>query len=382
MLMASSGRPRYGRIKSVVERGTSAFMPRTRSHVSWSEALLLSSALWLFMLLIFMPRILQRHGTDFGSIFMDSSTIVVSIGFAMILFALFKATLRLPLGRRVAVLLGGTIGIALVQTIFDLVFTGWVAENIQESWNALPRELAQAYEKAFRYILVFMVNVALFQLTFARRREFIQDRKLSDARTAAQQAQLMALRYQLNPHFLFNALNSISALIVTRRNEDAEKMTEKLSTFLRNSLSADPGRLVPLEEELSLIEEYLDIEGVRFGERLDVEIECEPDAGAALVPSFIVQPLVENAIKHGVAPSRAPVRIHIAAAVEGEDLCIEVENGTSPVVEEVSFGAGVGLKNIRRRLEAVYGKRASLDTEKLADRFVARICIPEVQRHG
>lgn len=382
MLMASSGRPRYGRIKSVVERGTSAFMPRTRSHVSWSEALLLSSALWLFMLLIFMPRILQRHGTDFGSIFMDSSTIVVSIGFAMILFALFKATLRLPLGRRVAVLLGGTIGIALVQTIFDLVFTGWVAENIQESWNALPRELAQAYEKAFRYILVFMVNVALFQLTFARRREFIQDRKLSDARTAAQQAQLMALRYQLNPHFLFNALNSISALIVTRRNEDAEKMTEKLSTFLRNSLSADPGRLVPLEEELSLIEEYLDIEGVRFGERLDVEIECEPDAGAALVPSFIVQPLVENAIKHGVAPSRAPVRIRIAAAVEGEDLCIEVENGTSPVVEEVSFGAGVGLKNIRRRLEAVYGKRASLDTEKLADRFVARICIPEVQRHG
>jgi hypothetical protein len=382
MLMASGERPRYGRTKSVVERGTSAFMPRIRSHVSWSEALLLSSALWLFMLLIFMPRILQRHGTDFGSIFMDSSTIVVSIGFAMILFALFNATLRLPLGRRIAVLLGGTIGIALVQTMFDLVFTGWIAENIQESWNALPRELAQAYEKAFRYILVFMVNVALFQLTFARRREFIQDRKLSDARTAAQQAQLMALRYQLNPHFLFNALNSISALIVTRRNEDAERMTEKLSTFLRNSLSADPGRLVPLEEELSLIEEYLDIEGVRFGERLDVEIECEPDAGAALVPSFIVQPLVENAIKHGVAPSRAPVRIRIAAAVEGEDLCIEVENGTSPVLEEASFGAGVGLKNIRRRLEAVYGKRASLDTEKLADRFVARICIPEVQRHG
>ena len=382
MLMASSGRPRYGRTKSVVERGTSAFMPRIRSHVSWSEALLLSSALWLFMLLIFMPRILQRHGTDFGSIFMDSSTIVVSIGFAMILFALFKATLRLPLGRRIAVLLGGTIGIALVQTMFDLIFTGWVAENIQESWNSLPRELAQAYEKAFRYILVFMVNVALFQLTFARRREFIQDRKLSDARAAAQQAQLMPLRYQLNPHFLFNALNSISALIVTRRNEDAEKMTEKLSTFLRNSLSADPGRLVPLEEELSLIEEYLDIEGVRFGERLDVEIECEPDAGAALVPSFIVQPLVENAIKHGVAPSRAPVRIRIAAAVEGEDLCIEVENGTSPVLEEASFGAGVGLKNIRRRLEAVYGKRASLDTEKLVDRFVARICIPEVQRHG
>ena len=382
MLMASDGLSHYGRIRSFVQRGSSAFMPSKKSHVSWSEALLLSSALWLFMLLIFMPRIIQRHGTDFGSIFMDSSTIVVSIGLAMLLFALFNATQRLPIGRRIGVLLGGTIAIALVQTVFDLIFTGWVAENIEESWYSLPRELNQAYEKAFRYLLVFLVNMALFQLTSARRREFIQDRQLSDARAAAQQAQLTALRYQLNPHFLFNSLNSISALIVTRRNEDAEKMTEKLSSFLRNSLSADPGRLVPLEEELSLIEEYLDIESVRFGERLDVEIECEPDAGAALVPSFIVQPLVENAIKHGVAPSRDPVRIRIGATVEGKDLCIEVENGTSPVLEEPSFGAGVGLKNIRRRLQAVYGRRASLDTEKRTDRFLARICIPEVQRHG
>jgi hypothetical protein len=381
MLMASDSLSRYVRTSSVLDRGISAFMPANRSHVRWTEALLLTSALWLFMLLIFMPRIVQRHGTDFGSIFLDSSTIVVSIGFGMLLFAVFNATITLPIGRRFAALLSATIGIAFLQTLFDLVFAGWVAENIQESWYNLERHLSQGYEKAFRYLLVFMVNVALFQLTSARRRESIQDRQLSDARAAAQQAQLTALRYQLNPHFLFNSLNSISALIVTHRNEDAERMTEKLSTFLRNSLSADPGRLVPLEEELSLIEEYLDIEGVRFGERLDVEIDCEPDAGAALVPSFIVQPLVENAIKHGVAPSRAPVRIRIGAVVEGKDLCIEVENGTSPVLDEPSFGAGVGLKNIRRRLQAVYGRRASLDTKKLPDRFLARICIPEVQRH-
>ena len=382
MLMASDSLSHYGRNRSVIDRGISACMPANRSHVSWTEALLLTSALWLFMLLIFMPRIIQRHGSDIVSIFIDSSTIVVSIGLGMLLFALFNATIKWPIGKRFAALLAGTIAIAFVQTMFDLVFAGWVAANISESWYHLERYLSQAYEKAFRYLLVYMVNVALFQLTSARRREFIQDRQLSDARAAAQQAQLTALRYQLNPHFLFNSLNSISALIVTRRNEDAERMTEKLSTFLRNSLSADPARLVPLEEELSLIEEYLDIEGVRFGERLEVEIECEPDAGAALVPSFIVQPLVENAIKHGVAPSRDPVRIRIGATVENKDLCIEVENGTSPVVQEPSFGAGVGLKNIRRRLQAVYGRRASLDTEKLPDRFVARICIPEVQQGG
>jgi hypothetical protein len=378
--MASDGLSRYGRTWSVFDRGISAFMPSNRSHVRWTEALLLTSALWLFMLLIFMPRIIQRHGSDIGSIFLDSSTIVVSILFGMLLFAVFNATITLTIGRRFAALLAATIATAFVQTMFDLVFAGWVAANIQESWYNLERYLNQAYEKYFRYLLVYMVNVALFQLTSARRREFIQDRQLSDARAAAQQAQLTALRYQLNPHFLFNSLNSISALIVTHRNEDAEKMTEKLSSFLRNSLSADPARLVPLEEELSLIEEYLDIEGVRFGERLDVEIDCESDAGAALVPSFIVQPLVENAIKHGVAPSRDPVRIRIGAEVTGKDLCIEVENGTSPLLDEPSFGAGVGLKNIRRRLQAVYGKRASLDIEQLPNRYRARICIPEVQR--
>jgi hypothetical protein len=382
MLIASERLPSYGRSRSVVRRGTLAFMPANRSNVRWSEALLLTSALWLFMLLIFMPRIIQRHGTDLGSIFLDSSTIVVSIGLGLMLFALFNATLGWSIGKRLAIMLAATIATALAQTLFDLAFAGWVAENFLESWYNLERYLNQAYEKAFRYLLVFLVNVVLFQLTFARRREFIQDRQLSDARAAAQQAQLTALRYQLNPHFLFNSLNSISALIVTHRNEDAERMTEKLSTFLRNSLSADPARLVPLEEELSLIEEYLDIEGVRFGERLDVEIDCEPEAGAALVPSFIVQPLVENAIKHGVAPSRDPVHIRIAASVEGKDLCIEVENGTSPVLDEPSFGAGVGLKNIRRRLQAVYGRRASLDTEKRPGRYVARICIPEVQREA
>ena len=191
----------------------------------------------------------------------------------------------------------------------------------------------------------------------------------------------MALRYQLNPHFLFNALNSISALIVTRRNDDAERMTDKLSSFLRNSLSADPTQLVPLEDELSLIEEYLDIEGVRFGERLDVSIECQPDAGAALVPGFLVQPLVENAIKLGVAPSRDPVHIQIDARVEDGDLCIIVENDTAPKTNEIKFGgAGVGLINVERRLQAVYGKRASLSAERIDDRYVARICIPEIQR--
>jgi sensor histidine kinase YesM len=223
-------------------------------------------------------------------------------------------------------------------------------------------------------------------VSFARRAALKQELQLSEARSSAQQAQLAALRYQLNPHFLFNALNSISALIVTKRNEDAERMTDKLSSFLRTSLNADPGELVPLEEELALTEEYLDIESVRFGERLDVNVECAPGACEALVPSFLVQPLVENAIKHGVAPSRDPVRIDIQASVQGGELCIRVTNCVSADAEsnqvrrQGSQRKGVGLMNVRRRLEAVYGKSATVVAEPVDNSFVATICIQNIQR--
>jgi hypothetical protein len=365
----------------LIERDAVACMPSMKSEVRWPEAVILTVSLWLFVMLIFMPRLIQRHGTDVTSIALDSSTFLVSIALAMPLFAIFKATLNSPLPQRLGALLGGVLAASIIQTAFDLIFTGWLAENVDAVWNSLGRDLARGYESAFRYLLVFLVNVALFQLTFSRRREFVQDRKLSDAISAAQQAQLTALRYQLNPHFLFNSLNSISALIVTKRNEDAEQMTSKLSSFLRNSLTADPARLVPLEEELSLIEEYLDIESVRFGDRLDVEIDCDPDAGSALVPSFIVQPLVENAIKHGVAPSKEPVHIHIRAVVQGNELRIDVENGIAREVTLTRFGGtGTGLKNIERRLGAVYGARASLSAEQHEDTYLARITIPEIQR--
>jgi hypothetical protein len=381
-IFLSGDRIGHGRHKTeLIERDAVACMPSMKSEVRWSEAVLLTVSLWLFVMLIFMPRLIQRHGSDLTSIALDCSTFLVSIALAMPLFAIFRATLNSPLPRRIAALLGGVLAASIIQTSFDLIFTGWLAENVDAVWNTLGRDLARGYESAFRYLLVFLVNVALFQLTFSRRREFVQDRKLSDAISAAQQAQLTALRYQLNPHFLFNSLNSISALIVTKRNADAEQMTAKLSSFLRNSLTADPARLVPLEEELSLIEEYLDIESVRFGDRLEVEIECDPQAGEALVPSFIVQPLVENAIKHGVAPSKEPVHIHIRAVIEGNKLCIDVENGIAREVTQTRFGGtGTGLKNIERRLGAVYGARASLSAEQRENTYLARICIPEIQR--
>jgi hypothetical protein len=387
LLIARDSLPSLRQDDLVVSLGYRHFMPSASNQARWPEAILITVALWLFVLLIFLPIIIDRHvGEDWSSVALDTSTISVSMLFAMPMFAVFKKTVDWPQSMRAMILIATVIGTAIANTIFDLFFQAWIASNLVPEWSFLPSDIGRAYRSALNYTLIFGVNMALFQVSFARRAALKQELQLSEARSSAQQAQLAALRYQLNPHFLFNALNSISALIVTKRNEDAERMTDKLSSFLRTSLNADPGELVPLEEELALTEEYLDIESVRFGERLDVNVECAPGACEALVPSFLVQPLVENAIKHGVAPSRDPVRIDIQASVQGSELCIRVTNCVSADAEsnqvrrQGSQRKGVGLMNVRRRLEAVYGKSATVVAEPVDNSFVATICIQNIQR--
>jgi hypothetical protein len=355
-------------------------MPTVKADARWGDAIRLTLGLWLFVALTAMPYIIVRHsGETFVSVLLDESTVIISIALAMLLFACFRATIEWPDTLRGIVLAAAVLTASFAQTAFELVLIAWMAENSQ-LWSNLPHDLAVGYEKAFRYLLVFGINLAFFQLAFAHRRTLRDERQLTDARAAAQHAQLEALRYQLNPHFLFNTLNSISSLIVTRRNEDAEHMTNKLSTFLRSSLTCDPAGLVPLDDELALIEEYLDIEAVRFGDRLNVEIESDARAGHALIPSFLVQPLVENAIKHGVAPSRDTVTIIVAATLKHGQLCITVENDTVSRDDRVKTdGTGVGLMNVRQRLKAVYGERASLTAEPIDGRYRAVICIPGVK---
>jgi sensor histidine kinase YesM len=225
---------------------------------------------------------------------------------------------------------------------------------------------------------VFGVNMALFQVSFARRAALKQELQLSQALANAQQAQLAALRYQLNPHFLFNALNSISALIVTKRNEDAERMTDKLSSFLRSSLNADPGELVPLEEELALTEEYLDIESVRFGERLERRVDCAPmparrwsrassSSRWSKTRSSTASPAPRDRDRDHIRPMRSAASCASASPIASADA--EERSGRRR--------PGVGLANVRRRLEAVYGKAASLDPPRVEDgRYVATISIP------
>src|SRR5690606_13935264 len=133
------------------------------------------------------------------------------------------------------------------------------------------------------------------------------EREAAGFRAAAQAAELRALRYQVNPHFLFNTLNSLSSLVMTDKKEEAERMIINLATFFRTSLTGDPTEDVPLYEEIRLQRLYLDIETVRFPDRLKVEVDVPDPLRTACVPGLILQPIVENAVKYGVSRARRPV---------------------------------------------------------------------------
>ncbi len=182
------------------------------------------------------------------------------------------------------------------------------------------------------------------------------------ATAAAHEAQLMALRYQLNPHFLFNTLNAISTLILDRDNQTANLSVTRLSDFLRYSLDNDPMKRVTLRQELEALDLYLEIEKVRFGERLTVQREVESRALDGLVPSLILQPLIENAVKYAVTPLEEGGTISISAKVHQGALMIAVAddgpglgNGTSK-----HKSSGVGLNNTRERLRQLHGEQQAL----------------------
>jgi two-component system, LytTR family, sensor kinase len=180
-----------------------------------------------------------------------------------------------------------------------------------------------------------------------------RERRLAAVREEALSAQMRALRYQVNPHFLFNTLNSIAGLIEEGSATRAERMVLSLSTFLRTTLTLDPLHDVPLAEELALQEEYLEIEHQRFSDRMTFDIDIPEDVSGALVPSLILQPLIENAVKHGVGQLTGKARISLFARREADRLKLSVENDMPVQTMTHSLkGIGIGLKNVAERLSA------------------------------
>lgn len=233
------------------------------------------------------------------------------------------------------------------------------------------------YDTAYGAALFFGWSCLFITLVFGFE---LHDRelRLAAVREEALTAQMRALRYQVNPHFLFNTLNSIAGLIEEGSASRAERMVLSLSTFLRTTLSLDPMHDVPLADELALQEEYLGIERERFSDRMAFSIDMPEDVRGALVPSLILQPLIENAIKHGVGATVGKVEIALRARREADRLQVTVENDM-PLGDDHKqpTGMGVGLRNVAERLHARFQGDSEFSSGPVAPgRYRASIDLP------
>jgi two-component system, LytTR family, sensor kinase len=212
-----------------------------------------------------------------------------------------------------------------------------------------------------------------------------RERETQAAHLSAQlaEARLGALRMQLHPHFLFNSLNAITVLVRDQRTRDATRMLELLSELLRQVLRTDPAHEVSVSEELRFVEQYLAIEQVRFSDRLTVRFAVDPDVRDAAVPGFVVQPLVENALRHGLAERSDGGVVEIGARREGAEVVLWVrDNGIGLGAADPARGPGVGLANTRERLATLYGARARLDVSADPEGGTTATLRMPYRRHG
>jgi two-component system, LytTR family, sensor kinase len=280
-------------------------------------------------------------------------------------------------GRSLAVHLACNLLMSFIVFMFTIPVFRWVSPGAQERsiWFWIQGR-ANAY-----MILYFWIYWAILGSILSTQyyRQF-RDRELKATRLEGKlaQAQLQVLKMQLHPHFLFNTLNAISALL-HKDAESADVMIARLGELLRTTLENVGTQEIPLRQELEFIQPYLEIEKARLGDRLQVEMHIDPEAMDAAVPNLILQPIVENSIRHGIAPYTQKGRINIRACRENGALRMEVEdNGPGLSLEQqVNFRPGVGITNTRARLQQLYGLDHEFEMKNGDARgFVVKMIIP------
>ena len=279
-------------------------------------------------------------------------------------------------------------GVAIVQQGSNVRIVQGNGDELEVNLPPIEQMMAEKMPRLIAdgtvtWYFLFAAWSAIFIAMTQQQRARLTERRLAEAETAAHAAQVRALRYQVNPHFLFNTLNSLSALVMSGRADRAEEMLMALSTFFRSSLSLDPSADVTLAQEIELQRLYLDIEKIRFPQRLRFDIDIPDDLAAVKVPALILQPLVENAIKYGVSATRDPVLLTIVARrLDGGRAQIDVTNRladarpTKPAASPAHEGTGVGLANVCNRLAAHYGERADCRFGPIAGGYQVSIAFP------
>jgi len=388
-------RPR--RVSSRSSRSVSSDIPRGfRTSIIWA----LSLGVWTFLALAYAITIYESYRSTGSSVSfltvlgMQSSQILTYVPLTPLAFALaYRYQIqRNYWARNLLVLLAGGLIFTVAQValrgmtpyaFWDPQVRHWVSAF---AWDAQTHGLRIRW---FMFERIFLTNVVDDVVTtylpivlvahVASYYQRLRERELRTSQLQAQleKARLQSLKSQLQPHFLFNTLNSISALMLTNV-EAADRMITRLGDLLRISLETAGTQMTTLSRELEFVNCYIEIEKVRFEERLKVTIDVAPETLDASVPHLLLQPLVDNAIKHGISRLMSGGEIRISARQDAADLRLEVrDNGPGFREPGHSSTGGVGLKITRERLETIYGRNQSMELLSLPDGGVAaQVCIP------
>ncbi|WP_440906006.1 sensor histidine kinase [Catenovulum sp. SX2] len=351
----------------------------TNIHKNWPEPnfWLLQISGWLFyMLFVYMAYHVQRYDSWVDVLVYYLYEAVLGIFITLSLRQIFRVTWRRSLVECIllgsaAVIIGSFVWTTLKVILFLYLFENpFEKEFVGIIFEWLPNSLTvlggwSAIYCAYKYRSSYHENKSA----------------LLSAENEAKEAQLRMLRYQLNPHFLFNTLASVRALVNQNANDKAADMTQKLSDFLRYSLETDPLKSACLGEEIDIIHNYLAIERIRFGERLQMKIQIDPASKQVQVPSMLLQPFVENAIKYAVAPSISGASICISTQLIDNKVLIRVEDKLKDPAEDAQQVSanqrlGIGHNNTRMRLTGFYQDNYSFSAEAQNQGYLVCLTLP------
>ena len=327
---------------------------------------------WLTLGILFAGLVVGATGAGWinGLLFAIPGSLVYGCAAGFSSYYLCRAY---PLGDK------GLLSILLVFGVSAMISALlWTAFCV--AWNSLWQEhgvpLAAPLKAAIvgLGVILYGLSAIAHYLAIEFQRARAAERRELESRLMAQEAELRTLRTQIDPHFLFNSLNSISAL-TSQNPAGAREMTLQLAEFFRHTLGLEAHRKVSLEAEVKLLMHFLAIEKVRFGARLSVQHDIGADALAGLLPPMILQPLVENAVKHGIGHLPGGGMVRIEARRDGSLLQVRIENDVDPDLPAAGAG-GIGLANVRQRLAAIYGHEASVHWTREQQQFRVVLALP------